>query len=216
MYMFHKNRTLPPNTLQADGKSPEWIWVFGSNLAGRHGAGAAKVALDKFQARLGVGYGREGLSFALPTKDEHLESLPIMGASNGKNIQDYVRLFKAYARHRMDAHEKFFVTAIGTELAGYTHEQIAPLFVGSPDNCSFPEEWRPFLDPEGSNLMASAMPVDYDGLRSSAQRRFFYHPESDSLMVTEDGTHPGTDGLLEELTAQQYAEKQDELTNVNA
>lgn len=165
MYMFHKNRTLPPNTLQADGKSPEWIWVFGSNLAGRHGAGAAKVALDKFQARLGVGYGREGLSFAIPTKDPHLKSLPIMGASNGKNIQDYVRLFKAYARHRMDAHEKFFVTAIGTELAGYTHEQIAPLFVGSPDNCSFPEEWRPFLDPEGSNLMANALPIDHDGLK---------------------------------------------------
>lgn len=141
MYTFHKNRTLPPITLQPDGK-PEWIWVFGSNLAGIHGAGAALVASQKFQARTGVGYGREGLSFAIPTKDNKLKTLTL------DRIQGYVAMFKRYAVHRLDAKEKFFVTAIGTELAGYTHADIAPLFLGSPFNCSFPEEWKPWLAPD--------------------------------------------------------------------
>lgn len=141
MYNFHGNNTLPPNTLQADGR-PEWIFVFGSNLAGIHGAGAALVAKKMFQARPGSGYGREGLSFGIPTKDENLEPLSL------QRIRQYIELFKLYAIHRQDAHEKFFVTAIGCGLAGYKHHQIAPMFVNSPNNCSFPKDWQPWLAPE--------------------------------------------------------------------
>lgn len=195
MYMFHKNRTLPPNTLQADGR-PEWVFVFGSNLAGRHGAGAALVASQKFQARTGVGYGREGISFAIPTKDTDLDVLPLTG-TKCKDIRYFVELFKLYALHRQDAHEKFFVTAIGTELAGYTHAQIAPLFIGSPENCSFPEEWMPFLAPEEFDKLAL--------FNETPNLRYFYHPESESLFTT-NGEEPGTDGLVEEISADRYTQ----------
>jgi hypothetical protein len=147
-YEYHTNGAEPPHDLQSDN-SPLWIFVFGSNLAGRHGAGAALCAYKHYGARLGVGIGREGRSYAIPTKDETIQTLPLVSPDKHQipNIKGYVNLFKAYAKHRGDnAHEKFWVTAIGTGLAGYRHQDIAPLFVGSPTNCSFPEEWQAYLE----------------------------------------------------------------------
>jgi ribA/ribD-fused uncharacterized protein len=113
------------------------IFVFGSNLAGRHGKGAAKCALYSYGAIYGQGEGPQGNSYAIPTKDHALNSLPLERIKNG------VDQFLSYARSH--PYLQFQVTAIGTGLAGYKHEQIAPMFRGAPRNCSLPEEWREFM-----------------------------------------------------------------------
>ena len=128
---FHKNGALPGYPC---------IFVFGSNLAGRHGRGAAKVARQKFNAEYGVGIGMTGNSYAIPTKGHKLEILDL------DDIQSQVHIFVAYARFYND--DNFFVTAIGCGLAGYKHADIAPMFQGASDNCSFPEEWKEFLENE--------------------------------------------------------------------
>ncbi len=113
------------------------IFVFGSNEAGVHGAGAAKVAYQKHGARWGKSYGHYGDSFAIPTKDDHIETMPL------DRIRQYVDGFLAYAKgHRK---LKFKVTAIGCGLAGYKHEDIAPMFRMAPSNCSFDTAWEPWL-----------------------------------------------------------------------
>jgi hypothetical protein len=110
------------------------VFVFGSNLAGRHGKGAALHARQHHGAIYGRGVGRQGMSYAIPTKDANLRTLPL------DVIHDHVRDFIEYAStHRSLVFE---VTAIGTGLAGYKHEQIAPMFKGVPHNCQLPAEWR--------------------------------------------------------------------------
>lgn len=110
------------------------IFVFGSNLAGRHGKGAALFARQNHGAVYGVGAGRTGNSYAIPTKDENLRTLPL------GTIGHYVDQFINYALDNLDL--EFEVTKIGCGLAGYKESQIAPMFVGAPDNCHLPEGWR--------------------------------------------------------------------------
>lgn len=109
------------------------IFVFGSNLAGRHGRGAAKAALNTYGAVYGKGIGRQGNSYAIPTKDENLKTLPLW------KINDYVEEFLNYARGNPNL--KFNITRIGCGLAGYTDEQISPMFQDAPVNCILPKEW---------------------------------------------------------------------------
>lgn len=113
------------------------IFVFGSNLAGRHGAGAAYAARMQHGAIYGQGFGRQGNSFAIPTKDHQLRSLPL------ERIEDYVKKFLNYARSNET--ETFNVTRIGCGFAGYKDKQIAPMFKGAPPNCKLPEQWMEFL-----------------------------------------------------------------------
>jgi hypothetical protein len=113
------------------------IFVFGSNEAGRHGAGAAAYAEQHHGARYAQGFGPAGSSFAIPTKDWNVETLPL------PTIKHYVERFIVYAQNHLE--QQFKVTAIGCGLAGYTHAVIAPLFAGVPDGCFFDERWRPFL-----------------------------------------------------------------------
>lgn len=116
---------------------PKMIFTFGSNEAGIHGAGAALIAYQKHGARWGKCYGHYGDSFAIPTKDDIIETLPI------SRIDDYVAGFLAYAR----GHRKlnFKVTRIGCGLAGFQDKDIAPLFLEAPKNCFFDEAWLPWL-----------------------------------------------------------------------
>jgi hypothetical protein len=109
------------------------IFVFGSNVAGRHGKGAALFAKQNHGAVYGQGYGLQGSSYAIPTKDEDLRPLPLL------EIARYVFQFLDFAR----AHPEltFQVTPIGTGLAGYRHEDIAPMFLGAPSNCELPDSW---------------------------------------------------------------------------
>jgi hypothetical protein len=111
------------------------IFVFGSNLAGRHGKGAALYAREHHGAVYGRGIGLQGNSYAIPTKDERLRTLPLDA------IKRHVDTFLGVARSAPDG-IVFKVTAIGTGLAGYKHEQIAPMFKGAPANCALPDEWQ--------------------------------------------------------------------------
>lgn len=114
------------------------IFVFGSNLLGHHGAGAALHALNYWDAEYGVGIGRTGQSWAIPTKDHHIDTLPLVG------IVWYVRAFRAYAAKHPEL--DFQVTAIGCGLAGYHMHDIAPMFRNISTNVHLPIEWKEWLD----------------------------------------------------------------------
>jgi hypothetical protein len=113
------------------------VFVFGSNEAGIHGAGAAKYANQFHGAIMRVGYGHHGNSFALPTKDVHIRSLPL------EAVMIYVEMFLTYARLRCDL--DFKVTRVGCGLAGFKDYDIAPMFKGAPSNCHFDSAWSPYL-----------------------------------------------------------------------
>lgn len=115
------------------------IFVFGSNEAGKHGAGAARLAWEEFGAEYGIGWGFTGKCYAIPTKDWDIKSLPL------DKIQKYVDLFLYNANFFPD--KIFLVTKIGCGLAGYTSEQIAPLFAGalSKENIILPKEFVDIL-----------------------------------------------------------------------
>jgi hypothetical protein len=110
------------------------IFVFGSNLAGRHGAGAALFARQHHGAINGLGFGPQGSSYAIPTKDQNIITLTL------PRIAHYVFVFLEYAR----AHPEltFDVTRIGCGLAGYDDADISPMFKDAPENCRLPDGWR--------------------------------------------------------------------------
>lgn len=117
--------------------SHEAIFVFGSNLSGRHGRGAAARARQHHGAVSGKGVGLHGTSYAIPTKDHALRGLPL------DQIAHYVRQFIEFAREHREL--TFEVTRVGCGLAGYSDQQMAPLFAGTPKNCQLPVEWKTFL-----------------------------------------------------------------------
>ncbi len=116
--------------------TPQWIdslqenevFVFGSNLAGMHGGGAARTARLHFGAIMGQGVGLQGQSYAIPTMQGGVET-----------IRPYVDDFIAFAKSHPDKH--FLVTPIGCGIAGFDAEDIAPLFeeVKTVKNLSLPE-----------------------------------------------------------------------------
>lgn len=113
------------------------IFVFGSNLAGIHGAGAAKHAYFNESAQRGVGVGMTGNSYALPTKDHQIRTMHL------SRVEGYVNQFLEFALNNPDLN--FKVTRIGCGLAGYKDSEIAPLFEASPDNCYFDAAWEPYF-----------------------------------------------------------------------
>lgn len=114
--------------------APDEIFVFGSNLAGHHGGGAARVALDRFGAQWGVGEGIQGQSYAIPTMPGGVET-----------IRPYVDRFLDLA-YEWDQNT-FLVTRIGCGIAGFTPEQIAPLFDRALDmyNVVLPRDFSDIL-----------------------------------------------------------------------
>ena len=106
------------------------VFVFGSNLAGMHGGGAAWVAFRKFGAVMGCGVGPQGQSYAIPTMQGGVDT-----------IKPYVDAFIDYAKTHPESF--FYVTRIGCGIAGFTDAEIAPLFrdaVGV-DNICLPESF---------------------------------------------------------------------------
>ena len=103
--------------------SPRWIdsleeneiFVFGSNLQGMHGGGAARVAHEKFGAVWGEGIGLQGQSYAIPTMHGGVDA-----------IAPYVNDFIAFAKEHPEL--KFLVTEIGCGIAGFRISEMAPLF----------------------------------------------------------------------------------------
>lgn len=112
------------------------VFVFGSNLAGRHGRGSARAASVHYGAIYGQGVGRQGNSYAIPTKGYHLEKLPL------SVIAKHVGEFLDYANQNWT--DTFGVVAIGCGLAGYKPEQVGPMFKGAPSNVLLPPEFEPY------------------------------------------------------------------------
>lgn len=94
---------------------PNEIFVFGSNLAGRHAGGAAYLAYKRFGAIWGQGVGLQGQSYAIPTMQGGVDT-----------IKPYVDEFIEFAKRNPQL--KFLVTEIGCGIAGFSVEEIAPLF----------------------------------------------------------------------------------------
>lgn len=115
------------------------IFVFGSNLAGRHGKGSALEAVRRHGAIRGQGVGLQGNSFAIPTKDERLRVLLLY------QIEFYVANLIDFAERHPEL--TFRCVAIGCGEAGYTPQQIAPLFRGAPENVLLPPEFLAILYP---------------------------------------------------------------------
>ena len=118
--------------------SPRWIdsldkneiFVFGSNLDGMHGGGAARIAYQSYGAVWGKGIGLHGQSYAIPT---------MHGGTDA--IAPYVNDFIAYAQEHPEL--KFLVTEIGCGIAGFTASEMAPLFSKALDveNIYLPERF---------------------------------------------------------------------------
>lgn len=123
-----------------DGMLPDHgeVFVFGSNLSGIHGKGAALVAAREYGAEWGYGVGRRGHSYAIPTKRTPWERL------SKDEIRPYVRRFLRHAANHPDTN--FFVTRVGCGLAGNRDADIAPMFGCATPNCLFPEEWAAYLE----------------------------------------------------------------------
>lgn len=122
-----KDRVTPSFINELSGNE---IFVFGSNLSGMHGGGAARIAAQKFGAVMGQGVGLQGQSYGIPTMHGGVES-----------IRPYVDDFIAFAR--MHPELKFLVTRIGCGIAGFRDAEIAPLFASAANlvNVSLPESF---------------------------------------------------------------------------
>ena len=109
---------------------PDEVFVFGSNLAGMHGGGAARVAFRQFGAVMGCGVGLRGQSYAIPTMQGGVET-----------IKPYVDGFIAFAKSHPELF--FYVTRIGCGIAGFKDKEIAPLFSAAMDveNVCLPESF---------------------------------------------------------------------------
>ena len=109
---------------------PNEIFVFGSNLAGAHGGGAARLAYERFGAIWGQGVGLQGQSYAIPTMQGGVET-----------IKPYVDEFIRFAKQHPE--QKFLVTKIGCGIAGFKVDEIAPLFYHAIDseNIVLPKEF---------------------------------------------------------------------------
>lgn len=123
-----ENLKYTPENITSLGKDD--IFVFGSNLAGIHAGGAARVAYERFGAIMGQGVGIQGQSYAIPTMQGGVDT-----------IKPYVDEFIALAREWDQ--NTFYVTRIGCGIAGFTDEEIAPLFAEALElyNVRLPESF---------------------------------------------------------------------------
>lgn len=127
------NKRISPDRI--DSLEEDQVFVFGSNLAGNHGAGAAATAMDNFGAIWGNGVGMQGQSYAIPTMHGGVD-----------DIKPYVDDFIHFARN--NSYLTFFVTRIGCGIAGFKEKEIAPLFeeAASLDNVYLPGTFWDIID----------------------------------------------------------------------
>lgn len=126
----HKKRQQEYTPENINSLKPNEVFVFGSNLDGNHGGGAARAALKKFGAIMGQGVGLQGQSYAIPTMQGGVET-----------IKPYVDEFISFAKAHPEL--KFYVTRIGCGIAGFKDEEIAPLFASAKEvkNIVLPESF---------------------------------------------------------------------------
>lgn len=111
------------------------IFVFGSNLAGHHRGGAARIAHERFGAVWGIGTGLQGNSYAIPTMQGGIDT-----------IKPYVDEFIRFAKLHPEL--TFYVTRIGCGIAGFSDSEIAPLFDKTYDvkNIILPESFYKIIN----------------------------------------------------------------------
>lgn len=131
--MNTNNQNFTPNYI-IELKENE-IFVFGSNLEGMHGGGAARTAVEHFGAIWGQGVGLQGKSYGIPTMQGGIET-----------IKPYVDEFIEFAKQRRDLF--FYVTKIGCGIAGFKEEEIAPLFAEAlnEENIALPKSFVELLE----------------------------------------------------------------------
>lgn len=112
---------------------PGEFFVFGSNLAGRHGSGAAAVARIVFGAEYGIGEGLTGRCYAFPTLDHNLADRAIRDLEHSRDL--------LFATARALPDKTFLLTKVGCGLAGYPEETMSGLFRVSPQNIIKPAGW---------------------------------------------------------------------------
>ena len=124
-------RRVAPEPITTLGENE--IFVFGSNIQGMHGGGAAWYAKEHFGAQWGVGEGLTGRSYALPTMEGE--------ASLAHAVSNFI----VCAREHKEL--TFLVTAVGCGIAGYTPKEVAPLFkdATSLENVYLPQVFWEFL-----------------------------------------------------------------------
>lgn len=127
------NRAFTPSMITRLNENE--IFVFGSNLAGAHGGGAARIAYERFGAVWGEGVGLHGQTYAIPTMQGGVET-----------IKPYVDEFISFAREHSEY--TFLVTRIGCGIAGFRDEEIAPLFAKALDveNIFLPRQFVNYLE----------------------------------------------------------------------
>lgn len=116
------------------------ILVFGSNTEGRHGKGLAKLAYDHYGAVWGRAKGLQGQSYAIVTKNLNIGERSIKKSYIGEQLQELIEFARQYKEY------KFYITKIGTGLAGYSEQEIEKLFnildsLNIPDNVILPKEF---------------------------------------------------------------------------
>lgn len=111
------------------------IFVFGSNLAGMHAGGAARVAYERFGAIWGQGVGIQGQSYAIPTMQGGVDTIK-------PYVDDFIELAREWDQNT------FYVTRIGCGIAGFTDEEIAPLFADALElyNVRLPESFVKIIE----------------------------------------------------------------------
>ena len=121
------------------------IFVFGSNLAGAHGGGAARIAYQNFGAVWGQGEGLQGQSYAIPTMQGGVETI----APYIDNFIEYAFTYYEYT---------FLVTRIGCGIAGFRVDEIAPLFKEAIEleNVILPKEFVEAIENQEQNAPAPA------------------------------------------------------------
>ena len=162
------------------------VFVFGSNLAGKHAGGAARVARECFGAVMGQGEGMQGQSYAIPTMQGSIET-----------IKPYVDRFIVFARNHPKL--KFYVTPIGCGIAGFRPEQIAPLFDAAFDlkNVILPEKFAYVINharqlaSETAGMIFHTIPLKFfdedlkkaEGMSVDEKNKFFYKLKKEGRYV---------------------------------
>lgn len=140
------NERITPDNITTLGENE--IFVFGSDLAGAHGGGAARAALQNFGAIMGQGVGLQGQSYAIPTMQGGVET-----------IKPYVDEFVTFAKN--NPHLKFFVTRIGCGTAGFKDNEIAPLFheAMKMENIFLPESFKKAIQDQTTTRLKDLMNI---------------------------------------------------------
>lgn len=187
------------------------IFVFGSNPEGRHGAGSAKVAKEKFGAVYGIGEGLQGHSYALPTKDLRIPGTRSISKSDiVRNIQKLYDLARTMP-------EKDFKVAYRTRfdeksLNGYTGEEMAEMFsvYPVPNNIYFSEEWHDifcqmhnyegtYVNHSGGAIGSDTVWGELSGQYGAISEHYWYgkRTENGNHEITEEEFKEGKEHVLE-------------------